>query len=199
MSQPVHCPECNRQLRVPDNLLGKRVKCPKCGNAFTAVLPPAKDEEPDFEVVDEEPPPKKSGRQTERQPDEEYQEEPVRRRSRPAPLPEEDEAPAEEYQERPRPRRQRRALTPHRGTMILVLGILSLVICGWIGPFAWVMGNRDLEEIRRGRMDREGQGITNAGRICGIIGTVFGVLQCCYVGIVALGLILPALQKARGG
>ena len=39
----------------------------------------------------------------------------------------------------------RRDLLPHRGSTILTLGILSLLVCGPIlGPMAWVMGNTDL-------------------------------------------------------
>ncbi len=29
------CPQCQRQLRVPENLLGRPVKCPACGMTFT--------------------------------------------------------------------------------------------------------------------------------------------------------------------
>ena len=36
MPEIVSCPDCDRKLRVPDNLLGKKVKCPSCGNMFTA-------------------------------------------------------------------------------------------------------------------------------------------------------------------
>lgn len=32
----VDCPICNRKLRVPDDLLGQRVKCPTCAQEFTA-------------------------------------------------------------------------------------------------------------------------------------------------------------------
>jgi len=32
----ISCPSCARQLRVPDDLLGKQVKCPACQTAFTA-------------------------------------------------------------------------------------------------------------------------------------------------------------------
>ncbi|MBI1903903.1 MAG: DUF4190 domain-containing protein [Planctomycetia bacterium] len=73
---------------------------------------------------------------------------------------------------------------PHRGTMVLVLGILSIAIggCGWIlGPIAWSMGNKDLKEMAAGRMDRSGEGATNAGRICGIIGTILGCLALCVI------------------
>ena len=32
----VECPSCHRQLRVQDELVGRRVKCPSCGTAFPA-------------------------------------------------------------------------------------------------------------------------------------------------------------------
>ena len=38
------------------------------------------------------------------------------------------------------------ALEPHRGVLILVLGILSVALptCGFIGIVAWIMGNNDM-------------------------------------------------------
>jgi predicted Zn finger-like uncharacterized protein len=36
MPEVVTCPQCERQLRVPDELVGQRVKCPTCGTNFTA-------------------------------------------------------------------------------------------------------------------------------------------------------------------
>jgi hypothetical protein len=77
-------------------------------------------------------------------------------------------------------RRRRRDVMPHRGTTILVLGILSLVICGLLGPFAWVMGNNDLREIRSGRMDPEGEGATRAGQICGMIATILMIIGAVF-------------------
>ncbi len=41
-------------------------------------------------------------------------------------------------------------LQPHRGVVILVLGILGLVACVICGIIAWVMGNTDLREMREG-------------------------------------------------
>jgi predicted Zn finger-like uncharacterized protein len=40
MPEVVTCPQCERQLRVPDELVGQRVKCPTCGTNFTANLGP---------------------------------------------------------------------------------------------------------------------------------------------------------------
>lgn len=59
-----------------------------------------------------------------------------------------------------------------QATTVLVLGILGLVICQVLGPFAWVMGNRELEAIDAGRRAPENRGTANAGRILGIVSTV---------------------------
>jgi len=77
-----------------------------------------------------------------------------------------------------RERRQPR-VEQHRGSTILVLGILGLMMCFILGIFAWVMGNEDLQKMRAGRMDRSGQGLTEAGRICGMVAVlwqIFGIL-----------------------
>lgn len=75
----------------------------------------------------------------------------------------------------------RGGVEPHRGPMILVLGILGIVVCGVTGIFAWVLGKRDLDLIRRGLMDREGEGLTRAGYILGIVGTILFMLQLLLV------------------
>ncbi len=68
-------------------------------------------------------------------------------------------------------------MKPHRGTLILVLGILSLVVCAFLGIPAWIMGNNDLKEMDAGTMDAAGRGNTNAGRICGMIGTILRIVS----------------------
>ncbi len=55
---------------------------------------------------------------------------------------------------------------------ILVLGILSIVLCQILGPFAWKMGNDEMRAISEGRRPADGQPMAQAGKICGIIGTV---------------------------
>lgn len=77
-------------------------------------------------------------------------------------------------------------LKPHRGTLILTLGILSFVCCGLLAIPAWIMGNTDLAEMRAGRMDRAGEGLTNAGRILGIIETVFMVIALAALALMAM-------------
>lgn len=68
-----------------------------------------------------------------------------------------------------------------QATTVLVLGILGIVICGILAPFAWNMGNKELAAIDSGRRPPENRSTANAGRILGIVGTVL-----LGVGIVLL-------------
>lgn len=61
------------------------------------------------------------------------------------------------------------------GTLILVLGILSIICLPVLGPIAWIMGNNALPTASP---DQAGQ--ITAGRICGIIGTVLLVLAILW-------------------
>jgi len=138
MPTTVDCPACQRKLRLPDELAGKQVKCPTCGEVFqgdsappplpaSAVAPPPV---PQPMVIDESPAP-----------------------PYPAPAPASQSCPycreqieatatrcrfcgAELGNARPDvaspfspfgPGGFRRDWEPHRGTLVLVLGILGLV------------------------------------------------------------------------
>ena len=69
---------------------------------------------------------------------------------------------------------------PHRGTLILILGILGIFCCGFsLGIPALIMGSADLKEMDAGTMDPAGRGSTNGGKICGIIGLVLWVRHNC--------------------
>lgn len=73
-----------------------------------------------------------------------------------------------------------------QGTTVLVLGILSLVVCGILGPFAWSMGSRALREIDAAPQGYyRNRGNIVAGRICGIIATILFI-----VGVLVLVLVL---------
>ena len=61
--------------------------------------------------------------------------------------------------------------------MILVFGILGLLLCQVLGIVAWVMGSSDLKEMNAGTMDPSGRGMTQAGKILGIISTVLMILS----------------------
>src|ERR1700722_3700703 len=91
MPEQVQCPSCKQKLRVPDNLLGKKVKCPKCATIFDAKVDEGKDEDDGGSygfTPEPEPQPRSkalrraSGEDVEE--DEEDEDEPVRKRKRPA-------------------------------------------------------------------------------------------------------------------
>jgi uncharacterized membrane protein YjgN (DUF898 family) len=64
----------------------------------------------------------------------------------------------------------------------LVLGILSLVVCGICGPFAWSMANNALREMdAQPGVTFSNRGNITAGRICGIIGTVLLILGVVWI------------------
>jgi predicted Zn finger-like uncharacterized protein len=199
-AETVSCPQCDKKLRVPETLLGKLVKCPTCGHTFTAtVSAPAKktdpDEKPDRSArvktkdEDDEAPPPKSRvsrdddeddrplRKSRRSRDDDDDDRSSRRRSRRDRWDDDDDDDDDRSS-----RLRRRDLMPHRGPLILVLGILGLVIglstgVGFVlGLFAWILGNNDLKEMQAGRMDREGEGMTQGGRICGMIATILLVI-----------------------
>jgi hypothetical protein len=131
MPEIVSCPDCSRQLRVPDHLLGKKVKCPGCNVMFTALISGggAVVTRNDFEQVrvrrrsePEAPPPAR--RRREEYYDDDYDDRPRRRRR-------EDDY-EDEYQDdyRDSPRRQR------AGWRMTCTGLNLYTIAIWI----WVAG-----------------------------------------------------------
>jgi len=76
-----------------------------------------------------------------------------------------------------------------RGALILVLGILSLVMFGLItGIPAWVMGQTDLRRMREGKMETADEGLTRAGMILGIIGTLISGLILVFMILLVVGI-----------
>lgn len=186
MAELTACPECKKHLQVPEELNGKKVQCPECKHTFTAVTTDAVDLNlKTSTTVSRSAPPKtpawekSSGSRASRE---------KKRR---------DEDDDEDYDDDDHPRRGRRRsalsrgnLAPHRGGMILAFGIISImggpVLClpFIFGPIAWFMGNGDLREIREGRMDPEGEGLTQVGRILGIAASILAIVGiggvCAY-------------------
>jgi hypothetical protein len=84
-----------------------------------------------------------------------------------------------QYPPQPPPYGQPPPTNHPQATTVLVLGILSLVVCGVLGPFAWSMGSRALREIDASQLTPTplgGRETVNIGRILGIVGTALLVL-----------------------
>jgi predicted Zn finger-like uncharacterized protein len=205
----ITCSGCNSKIRVPDSAAGKRVKCPKCATLIPipeaektqeSAQPEAEPQEAPQESPDPDafsttpsssgskPPPIKKQRASwldedgdEEEDDDEPKPPPKRRRE----YDDDDDDP-------PRKSRKRkdrdedydiakdRDIKPHRGTLVLILGLIGLIgglvffFPAVLGIVAWVMGHSDLREMKSGRMDTEGESNTYVGYILGIISTVIG-------------------------
>ena len=171
----ISCPSCPQKLRVPEELLGRPVKCPKCGIIFDAPHP-AVSGEPAQETVE------------------------IAGSSAPLSMPSAG-GPGTSGPAFPRTSRIRRDAEPGRGALILTLGIISIVlpVIGWIpGIAAIVMGRSDQQKIRAGSMDRSAADTTQAGWICGIIGTVIQLLVCVGCGLY-ISLMVLMFQQVRSG
>jgi hypothetical protein len=172
MRDVLYCPGCQRRLQLPDEAYGKPVQCPSCQRVFTAepnlTNPPASaNPARGAAAVPTRPPPTRSYDDPA-----DYDRPRSRRRSR-------DD---DDDDGRFRPRRP----AAHRGGEILTFGLLALIPCPLtsiiFGIIAWMMANADLKEMRSGRMDRDGEGLTQWGRVLGILGLVFFPgLFCCLV------------------
>ena len=75
------------------------------------------------------------------------------------------------------------------GTTIFIFGILGIVVCGLLGPVAWVMGSRALSEMtQQPATVWTNRGQVRAGQVCGIIST------CLF----AFSAVILALLLATG-
>jgi predicted Zn finger-like uncharacterized protein len=176
MPVTIACPHCQRQLKVQDANLGRPVRCPACQQVFTAAEPPpppVEEDVPDvsaFQVA--ETAPERAPRR--REPDDPLDfEAPARRRAL-----EDDE---DDYD----------GGRPHRGGLILTLGILTLffslccpLVCWIIGGIGLNMAGSDLRAMSRREMDRSGRGLTQTGKTLMNVGVAIGVANA------VLGVIL---------
>jgi predicted Zn finger-like uncharacterized protein len=208
-SMIVDCPSCTRKLRVTEELIGREVKCPTCGSTFQATAGNVTRQPTPRGLVSEEaasPPPAGLGASVKDAPGvaSDYSAQEGTEESRELqPLREEEPEDLNEERSREEPRhfRGRRDAEPHRGALILILGILSIVLLliGLpLGIAALIMGRRDLQKIRARAMDPEGEGTTQAGWICGIIGTILQSLAClgCMTYIAVVVALVSGFSKS---
>lgn len=196
MTQIVACPHCGLKLGLPEDFAGKLVRCTKCKETFTAPasepVAPATDANRVSEAIPR-PPLRREpdedrdrrGRDVRRERQDDDDDDRDRRRKR------RRYADDDDYDDIRNDRYRRRDQEPHRGALILTLGILSIVMCPIFAPVAWMLGNHDLREIEAGRMENDG-GLTQAGRIIGII---YSILMIAVVGFWVLIIMFAALAQ----
>ena len=86
---------------------------------------------------------------------------------------------------------------PHRGSTLITLAIVGFMLCFPVSIAAYFMADKDLKEIKAGRMDRSGEGLTQAAKIVALVHMVIVacvILLYCVVAMVAVG----AAELQRG-
>jgi hypothetical protein len=199
------CPACGCSVQVADVLLGRRVRCFACRHSFIAAPrpaapPPVRPDTPPARPTGPPPSDDEDAVANERGPfcpgcgrrigwndpacpycGEEFE-------------PEDGPQPAW----RREAERVRRDYEPHRGSLILCLGNISMFIGGLslctfglgavisvpVGIVVWLMANHDLERIREGRIDPNGKARTETGRTAAATGVILGVIFASFYALV---------------
>lgn len=85
------------------------------------------------------------------------------------------------------------------GTAVLVMGVLSLLACGLLGPVAWKMGNAALRSVAaHPEVTYRNVGNIRAGRLCGVIATGL-IIAIAVIGVVGLVVWLLMVRDIRNG
>lgn len=167
------CTHCGKVLRVPDEHLGKKARCPACQSINL--------------IRTESPMGVNQARQS-------YQDPPVPPLNTFA-------APQQDIQYSSKNPYEATAyqsfshLAPHRGGLVLTLGIISLVCNFFLVPgiLAWVFGSSDLKQMKAGLMNREGESLTMVGMILGIVMTVLPLLGILfYIAMIVIVILFGA-------
>jgi hypothetical protein len=187
----VTCWQCGHRLVAPDALARRKAKCSVCA-AELNVPPPVPVTPPDaIPLLPLEAPAPPQPTPAPRSPalaQWHIQPPPVRGAGSPAGRYEQPDQgyyrePPSDYTE-PAPERRWDdwgPLQPHRGLLILLLGIAGLTFFLPLGVAAWILANNDLRAMQAGLMDRQGEGMTHTGKVCGMIATIGCVVALCLV------------------
>lgn len=71
-----------------------------------------------------------------------------------------------------------------RADLVLMLGILSLFMCGPLGIIAWIIANSDLRKMRAGIVSSRKVGLLKVGKALGIVGAILFVATIFAVAFV---------------
>lgn len=84
-----------------------------------------------------------------------------------------------------------------QATTAMILGILGLVACGVLAPFAWYIGAKAVREIDASGGAYSGRSEANAGKIMGIIESCLLVLVLiALVGFLVIGLTVASTSNS---
>ena len=144
----ISCSNCQAILRVADEHAGKSARCPQCSTVIPIPLTPLEDAPPAGSTWQDQPTQYAAGAAAAH-----------------------SAASANPYAS-PHKAGLPRGMEAHRGPVILILGILSLVCCVFIAIPAIIMANEDVRKMDNGTMNPDGRSLTTAGKIIGIVSLV---------------------------
>jgi uncharacterized membrane protein YjgN (DUF898 family) len=85
-----------------------------------------------------------------------------------------------------------------RAMLALILGILGLVVCSVLAPFAWSIGRTAVREIDASGGRYGGRGAAQAGYVLGVIGTVILILGVLFFAVVAVIVVVGSVSSTTG-
>jgi hypothetical protein len=143
------CPGCHAKLSVNAGDVGKDVECPYCKSTFRAMASAgqARQSGAASDTVEDDRP-RRSGERRERYDDD------------------------GEYAGT----RRNRHLEPHRGSTVLTLVLVGFFCCVILTIAGTIMATIDLGKMKKGTMDPEGKGLTQAAQIIGFIAIGLNIL-----------------------
>jgi hypothetical protein len=148
MSFKTVCPHCDSELTAPDTVLGKRVKCKKCGDPFTAKRAP----DPDDDDDDDDRPAQPAAKARPRPARDEDDDDSPPRKSTKARRPADDDDDDEEDDDEPRPKAKKKGKKKQKQglPMALVLGILAGVLLiggGIVAYFGFIKEDKPTDPV----------------------------------------------------
>ncbi|MEJ7634533.1 DUF4190 domain-containing protein [Aeromicrobium sp.] len=81
-----------------------------------------------------------------------------------------------------------------QATTAMILGIVGLVLCSALAPFAWVIGAKAVKAIDANPAAYGGRTEANAGKIMGIIGTC--LLALALLAVIVLIIVAVSVPEA---
>ena len=81
---------------------------------------------------------------------------------------------------------------PGNATIIFVLGLLGLLVCGILGIIAFFMGRGYKQQVAQGLV--KSNGLADAGYILGIVSFIILIIQVIVIILVVAGMGIAASQ-----
>ena len=180
------CPKCRAELTVDPADLDSEVECPFCRTIYRAETPKPKADTPlarrllapaplppqlqsNFED-DGDTTPIKMTWEKENDPDKDDDEDDYRPRNRKRRRRRDAGDPYDPYDERPR------SVEPSNGPACLILGLVSLFCCFFVGFYTITLCRETITKVNGGTMEESAKPLAIAGIVLSIIGIVFGIL-----------------------